>query len=138
LKELPDYFKSDHTMLDSYQQFMKFLFSTSLPTLIIYFLSLSSCRAGGVAQGVESFPSKCTEFKPQYHKNYNHCHLNVNMSGISLWFWFVFPWWLMMLSIFSLHILFGEMSTCNFAHFKIGVFLLLICKNIYIYIGIIP
>ena len=43
-------------------------------------------------------------------------------GGISLWFWFVFPWWWVMLSIFScvschLDVFFGEVSIHVFGPF---------------------
>lgn len=50
--------------------------------------------------------------------------------GISLWFWFAFPWWLMVLSIFS-HASSKKYLCKSFAYFKIGLFafLLLSCKS---------
>ena len=66
-------------------------FSTSLPTLVIFY---------------SSHPSGCE-------------------VGILLWFWFAFPWWLMMLSIFScaywpfVYLVWEKCLSKSFAHFKI-------------------
>ena len=62
-------------------------------------------------------------------------------DGISLWFWFPFPWWWVMLSIFScwhLHVFFGRMPTHILKIGLFGFFAIGELNEFFIHFGYLP